>query len=287
MLAIYKREFRSYMRSMIGPVFISFLLLFTGVCVTVFNLFGGISSFQYALDWTSIAFIVVIPIITMRSLTEDRANRTSNLLFSLPIKLSHIILGKFFAVATVFALPILVMLTYPVILSAYGHMYYAASYGAIFALFLLGLALISISMFISSLTESQIIAAVISFGVILSLLALPLFLGLIPKSPIVSFVCFILLALAVAALVWRLTANTGAGLITAAAGVIPLSAAYIADPSLYRGGFAKVMGSLSLYDRFTRLNSGIFDIPSVVYLLSVTFFFLYLSVQSLEKRRWS
>ena len=287
MLAIYKREFRSYMHNMIGPVFIAFLLLFTGVCVTIFNLFGRISSFQYAIEWTGICFIVVIPIITMRSLTEDRANRTNNLLFSLPLRIRDIIIGKFLAIVTVFAIPVALMLLYPVILSAYGYMYYAASYSAILALFLLGLALISICMFISSLTESQVISAVISFGVTLALLLIPLLGVLIPSNHLVSFICLILLSLALAALVWRMTANPGAGLITALVFIIPQGIAYMASPGLYTGLFPKILESLSLYDRFGSLISGVFDIPSVIYLLSVTFFFLYLSVQSLEKRRWS
>lgn len=287
MLAIYKREFRAFMRNMTGPIFIFFLLLFTGACVTIYNLIVGYSSLQFAIEWTGLAFIVVIPIITMRSLSEDKANRTNQLLFSLPMKMSDIVLGNFFAISTVFAIPVLIMLLYPVILSAYGYMYYVASYSAILALFLLGLALISLCMFISSFTESQVISAIISFGIIILLLILSLIISLIPSSALVSFVCLVLLSVVAAIIIWRLTANVNAGMITAALLIVPQCIIYFVNSSLYTGLFPKVLGWISLYERFYSLLSGAFDLRSVVYLLSVTVFFQFLSVQSLDKRRWS
>lgn len=287
MIAIFKREFKSYMNNMTGHVFIAFLLLFFGVCVTIFNLLFGLSSFQSSIQLTGIAFIVVIPIITMRSLTEDRANRTDNLLFSLPLKVSGIILGKFLAILTVFTIPVLIMLLYPVALSAYGIMYYAASYSAILSLFLLGVALISICMYISSLTESQVISAVISFGILLFLLVMPILVSLMPGTALASFIALVVLSFILGAVVWRLTSNVNAGLITSAALILPMCAIYYFKQALFEGLFVKLLKSLSLYDRFNDLNSGVFSISGVIYFISVTVFFLFLSVQSLEKRRWS
>ncbi|MBQ9079486.1 MAG: ABC transporter [Clostridia bacterium] len=287
MSAIFKREFKSYMHNMTGPIFIFFLLLFTGVCVSIYNLFIGFSSFSYAIELTAIAFLVIIPIITMRSLSEDRANKTDYLLFSLPLKTSSIVLGKFFAIVAVFTIPIAVMLLYPIILSAYGYMYYAASYSAIFALFLLGLSLISICMFISSLTESQVISAVISLGVLIFLLVLPLLTALIPTTALASFICFIVCEALVSVLIWRLTKNPNVGMISAAVLVIPTCAIYFFKAEWFEGLFPSLIENLSLYSQFYNLNSGIFDIKSMVYLLSVTVFFLFLCTQSLERRRWS
>lgn len=287
MLAIFKREFKSYLHNMTGPIFITFLLLFTGVCVTIYNLFIGYSSFRYSIEWTAIAFLLIIPIITMRSLSEDRNNRTDNLLFSLPISMPQIILGKFFAILAVFIIPIFVMLLYPLALSAYGYMYYAASYSAILALFLLGTALISICMFISSLTESPVISAVISFGTLLFLFVLPLLTALIPSGALASFICFIILSVLLSLLIWRLTKNANAGMICATVCIVPLCIVYFIKSSLFDGLFTKLLGYLSLYTRFYDLNSGVFDLRSVIYFISVTVVFIFLSVQSLEKRRWS
>lgn len=287
MAAIFKREFKSLMQNVTGEICITVLLLFTGICVTIYNLVIGYSSFQYAIQLTGIAFLVFIPIMTMRSLSEDRNNRTDKLLFSLPIKTSEIILGKFFAIVAVLAIPIAIMLLYPIILSAYGHMYYGASYSAVLALFLLGIALIAICMFISSLTESPLISALICVGVLLFLLMLPLMIALIPSSALASFIGFIILEALLAVLVWRLTKSSNIGVISAAVMIIPTCAVYYFKGMLFEGLLPKLLGYLSLYDRFYDLNSGNFDLKTVVFFVSVTVYFLFLCVQSLDRRRWN
>ena len=287
MAAIFKRELKSLMQNVTGEICITVLLLFTGICVTIYNLVIGYSSFQYAIQLTGIAFLVFIPIMTMRSLSEDRNNRTDKLLFSLPIKTSEIILGKFFAIVAVLAIPIAIMLLYPIILSAYGHMYYGASYSAVLALFLLGIALIAICMFISSLTESPLISALICVGVLLFLLMLPLMIALIPSSALASFIGFIILEALLAVLVWRLTKSSNIGVISAAVMIIPTCAVYYFKGPLFEGLLPKLLGYLSLYDRFYDLNSGNFDLKTVVFFVSVTVYFLFLCVQSLDRRRWN
>ncbi|MDD7676723.1 MAG: ABC transporter permease [Eubacteriales bacterium] len=287
MAAIFKRELKSLMQNVTGEICITVLLLFTGICVTIYNLVIGYSSFQYAIQLTGIAFLVFIPIMTMRSLSEDRNNRTDKLLFSLPIKTSEIILGKFFAIVAVLAIPIAIMLLYPIILSAYGHMYYGASYSAVLALFLLGIALIAICMFISSLTESPLISALICVGVLLFLLMLPLMIALIPSSALASFIGFIILEALLAVLVWRLTKSSNIGVISAAVMIIPTCAVYYFKGTLFEGLLPKLLGYLSLYDRFYDLNSGNFDLKTVVFFVSVTVYFLFLCVQSLDRRRWN
>ena len=287
MFAIFKRDFRSYMNTMVGPIFIAFMLLFTGVCVTYFNLIIGYSSFSYALELVSISFLFVVPILTMKSLSRDRENKTDMLLFSLPLKSSGIVMGKFLAIVAVFALPIAVMFIYPIILSAYGYMHYSASYSAIFALFLLGLALISVCMFISSTVENTVISAVISFGTLIVLFFFPFIIAFIPNEALVSFIGLAIIAILASFIVWRLTQNPNIGITTAAVLLVPMCLIFIIKKSLFEGLFPKFLSSLSLYNCFSELNSGIFDISNVMYLLSVTAFFLFLSVCSLEKRRWS
>ncbi len=287
MAAIFKRELKSLMQNVTGEICITVLLLFTGICVTIYNLVIGYSSFQYAIQLTGIAFLVFIPIMTMRSLSEDRNNRTDKLLFSLPIKTSEIILGKFLAIVAVLAIPIAIMLLYPIILSAYGHMYYGASYSAVLALFLLGIALIAICMFISSLTESPLISALICVGVLLFLLMLPLMIALIPSSALASFIGFIILEALLAVLMWRLTKSSNIGVISAAVMIIPTCAVYYFKGTLFEGLLPKLLGYLSLYDRFYDLNSGNFDLKTVVFFVSVTVYFLFLCVQSLDRRRWN
>ena len=285
MLAIFKREFKSYMRTMTGPIFILFLLLFTGVCATIFNLLSQYSSFSYTIEYTSIAFLIIIPIITMRSLSEDKTNKTDYLLFSLPIKTSDIVLGKFFAIVAVFSIPMIVMLFYPFVLSAYGYMYYGAGYSAMFALYLLGLTLIAICMFISSFTESQVISAVVSLGTLIFLWILPMLITIIPSSALVSFICIIICEGLIALLIWLLTKNPNVAMIAACILVIPTCAIYFFKSVWFKNLFPTILEKISLYSRFYNLNSGYFDVKDLVYLLSVTVFFLFLCAQSLEKRR--
>lgn len=286
MSAIFKREFKSLMKNVTGEICIAVLLLFTGVCVAIFNLVIGYSSFQYAIQYTGIAFVVFIPIMTMRSLSEDRANRTDKLLFSLPLKTGEIILGKFFAIVAVLAIPIVIMLLYPIILSAYGHMYYGASYSAILALFLLGVALTAICMFISSLTESPLISAIISVGALLLLLFMPLLIALIPSTAMTSFIGLIIIEAALAVLLWRLTKNATVGVIGAAIMVIPTCAVYYIKGALFEGLLPRLLSQLSMYDQFYDLNSGNFNLKTVVFFVSVTAYFLFLCTQSLDRRRW-
>ena len=287
MFAIFKRDFRAHMNTMTGPIFISFLLLFTGVCVSYYNLIIGYSSFSYALELVSIAFLFIVPILTMKSLSRDRENRTDMLLFSLPLKSSEIVVGKFLSTATILAIPILVMSIYPIILSAYGYMYYTSSYSALFSLFVLGLALISICMFISSMVENTVISAVISFGVIITLVALPFIVAFIPDAALVSFIGLAILAILASLIAWKLTKNPNVGIISAVILIVPMCIIFLIKKSLFDGLLKTILESISIYNRFLALNSGIFDISNVIYFLSVTIFFIFLSICSLEKRRWS
>ena len=169
MLAIYKRELRSYFQSMIGCVFVAFLVLFTGIYFTAYNLTAGYPYFSYTLSGSLIVFIVGIPLITMRSFSEERKNKTDQLLLTAPVSLTKVVLGKYFAMATVVAVPNLIFCLFPLIIKMNGTAYLKVDYISIGVFFLLGCVYLAIGMFLSTLTESQIIAFVSTFGVLLLL----------------------------------------------------------------------------------------------------------------------
>lgn len=287
MSAIYKKEMKSFFINMSGYVFIAFLLLFVGIFVTAVNLMSAMASFEYALSNMTMVFLFVIPILTMRSLAEERHARTDQLLYSLPLKVSDIVLGKYFAMLTVFLIPVGVMCLYPILLSLFGTVNFAAAYSAIFAYFLLGGALIAICMFMSALTESQIIAAVLSFGVLLVCYLMRAIALMVPATAMASYLCLMAVAILFALVVWLLTRNSLITLIAAAVCVLPLSAAYYFKRAAFEGLFADLLGTLSVFDRFNNFIMGIFDVTAIVYYLSIIVFFLFLSIQSVEKRRWS
>ena len=120
MTAIYKKEVLSFFRSMMGYLYTAFLLLIAGVFFTAFNLQGGVPEFGYVLGNTTVVLLIVIPVITMRSLGEEQRQKTDQLLFTAPVKVGRIVLGKFLAILTVFAAPLIILAACPLVLSLYG-----------------------------------------------------------------------------------------------------------------------------------------------------------------------
>ena len=167
MRAVFRHELSSYFTGVTGYVFSAFLLLFTGIYTMVYNLQSASVHFEYVLGSMSFVFLIIVPILTMRVLAEERRQKTDQLLYSLPLTMTQVVLGKFAAMLVVLAVPMAVICLYPVVLSAYGNVYLPAAYGAIVGFFFLGMALLAIGMYISSVTESQAVAAGLCFVVML------------------------------------------------------------------------------------------------------------------------
>lgn len=174
MKAIYKRELQSYFHSFLGALFIGVTLILIGIYFSVYNLFMGYPYIGYALSSVVFLFLIGIPVLCMRILAEERRQKTDQLILTSPVSVGGVVMGKFLALSTIFAIPVLIISLYPVIMSFFGTVDFGKSYLAVLGFFLYGLACIAICIFISSLTESQVIAAVLSFGV--------LFLGYIMQA---------------------------------------------------------------------------------------------------------
>lgn len=287
MSAIFKREFKSYFTNMSGSLFIAVLLLFTGIFVTAINLRGGYAAFEYALENVIIIFLLIVPILTMKSVAEDKHSRTDSLLYSLPIRLSSVVLGKYFAMLAVLALPCLLMAFYPLLLSPFGNVSFLNAYASLFALLLLGSSLISVGMFMSSLTESQVIAAVSGFAVSLLFYFMNAIASMIPKTALVSLVCFLLLELAATLILYYLTRNiTVSAVIGITLAALTLALYFMAD-NIFENAFPTLLTSFALFDKFYNFTYGIFDLKDVLFYLSFSTFFVYLTTRSLEKKRWA
>lgn len=236
MIAIYKRELRSYFRSFIGLLFIAVTLFFIGLYYTVYSLLNGYPYFSYVMSSVIFLFMLSVPVLTMRILAEEKRSRTDQLILTAPVSVGGIVLGKFLALVTIFLIPTAVSCTYPLIMARYGSVPLGEAYLSILAFFLFGMTSIAIGILISSLTESQVIAAVLSFAV--------LFLGYMMSS-----ICGII-------------SSTG-NLLT------------------------KLLGCFDMYTPFADLLEGTLDIGSIVYFVSLTALVLFLTVQSIQKRRYS
>lgn len=287
MTAIYKKELKSYFLNMTGFVFISFLLLMTGIFVTAYNLLYTFASLTYAIGSLQLVLMLTVPMLSMRIIAEEKKNRTDQLLYSLPIPMHKIVLAKYLAMLTVFLIPTAIVSLYPPILSMFGAVPLYPSYAALLGFFLLGAALIALCMFFSSLCESQVIAAVIGFGTILLLYLLPTLSLMLPPTASASLIAFLLCGVLIALLLYAISKSLFLSIGCGTLLVLPTLIVYIAKPSLFQGLFRRLLGSLAVFSRFENLVSGIFDVTAIVYYLSIIVFFVFLTVQSMEKKRYT
>lgn len=170
MSAIFKREFKAYFRTPLGYVIIAVAYFFTGYYFFTYNMYGATTDFNklYSLLFSVVLFL--IPVLTMRLMSEEIKSKTDQLLLTAPISRFSIIIGKYFSAACVFLIAIAGTLAAAVIASFYGKVDWSCVIGNFIGLFLLGMAQISICLFLSSITESQVIAAVLGFAVSLFML---------------------------------------------------------------------------------------------------------------------
>ncbi len=287
MTAVYKKELKSYVNGMTGAIFAGFLLLMAGIFTTVYNLRGQLPNYESTLSGVSFIFLLIVPVLTMRSVAEERHSRTDQLLYALPMPIYSVVLAKYLAMLTVLAVPCAVMGLTPLILSAFGKISFASAYGALLCFFLLGAALIAIGLFISSLTESQVIAAVVTLGVLLLLYFMPGLAGLIPMTAIASAIGLAVLAILFGVVVRIMTKNTVAAIAVAGVLIGAVAAVWIIKPSLLEGLLPNAMNAVALFDRISPFQRGVFDLTAIVFYLSVSVLFVFLTVQSMEKKRWN
>jgi ABC-2 type transport system permease protein len=180
MLAIYKRELQGYFLSPLGYIFIGIFMLMAGLFFVLIDLRQGSADFVAVLGHILFQFLVLIPIslLTMRILSDERRNKTDQLLLTSPLSLTAIVLGKYLAAVTVFFITLIVSMIFPLILSFVGNPSIPAIMSAYLGFFLMGCALIAVGVFVSSITENQVVAAVATFGILLAMWLLGL--ALIP-----------------------------------------------------------------------------------------------------------
>lgn len=287
MTAVLKHELRLYFHSLTAYVFGAFLLAFVGIGSMLYNLQAAVSNFEFVLSFGSLVFVVIVPILTMRVLAEERKQRTDQLLYSLPITTTQVIAGKYLALLAVYLIPLCIVALYPLLFSRFGEVYLLTSYGSILAFFILGAALIAVGVFISSLTDNQGFAAGIGIAAILLnyySVSLSEYASSTALGSVISL-CVIIFALG--AVIKRLTKNENLAYGVCIVFVALTAIVYFLDSSKFEGLLPGIMTELSLFNRFNTFVNGVFDMTAIVYYLTVIVFFLFLSVQSLEKRRYN
>ena len=288
MRAIYERELKSYFYSMTGYVFIAFLTMFMGIYFMVYNMINGYPYFSYTLNSTLMILMIAVPILTMRSMADERRSRTDQMLLTSPVSLWGIIMGKYLSMITIFAVPMAIACLCPLIIKANGTAYLAEDYASILAFFLLGCVYIAIGLFISSLTESQLIAAAGTFGILLLLILWPGLLSFMPTTALGSLAGLLILWSLVCFVMYRLTSHVPLALGLEALGVMGLAGTYLVKQSLLEHALTDIPGKIVLTDVFNNIaGTHILDIGGLVYYVSAAAILLFLTVQSTQKRRWS
>ena len=267
MLAIYKRELRSFFHGMMGYLLTAFLLAASGIYFLALNLGYGLTDFgYYTLYRTIFMLLLYFPVLAMRSLAEERRARTDQLLLTSPVSVWGIVVGKYLALCTVFALPCLADGIMIVVLWLLGGTASAcgANFAALLCYFLLGCAAIAGCEFCSGLTENQIIAgsAVAQKGSSARAAGASLAVGLRTRSFTLGCFCFAALC---------------AG----------LSALFLLRSGWLTEAFSAVLSALCLFAPFEEFVNNSFSIPTLVYYLTVAVLFLFFTAQGIEKRRWN
>lgn len=287
MTAVFKKEFRSYFRNMIGPVFIAAVLCFTGLYFAVNNISYGYPFYAVSLSGLSVVLLFVVPVLTMRSFAEERRAKTDQLLLTSPLSVWEIVMGKYLAMAAILGICALAACLAPLVLHLYGGGGMLADYVAILAFFLLGAAYIAIGMFVSALTENQVLAAVGTFCILLVLQLSEGLAGLISSSSMLSLIAALLLVAAAAVLIYVMTKNVFAANAAGILGALVLLIVYGVKKTAFEGLISRLLRSVSLISGFDTIINQTLDLSILVLYLSVCGLFIFLTVQSVQKRRWS
>lgn len=288
MLAIYKRELKGYFHTMIGYVIVVFLIAFAGIYFMAYNLNYGYPYFSYVLSGGIFMLLIAAPLLTMRSFAEERKSRTDQLLLTAPVSLFQIVMGKYLAMITVLGIPCAVYLLFPLIIKMQGTAYILQDYLTILVYFLLGCVYIAIGMFVSALTESQIIAAIGTFGILMMIHLWSGIVGFLPSSAMANVFGIAFFFSILVWGVWRMTQNWLLCTILEMLNLAINGIVYAVNMEVYENLMANVCGKLNLIDTFSSIAANqLLDLSGIILYLTLIGFFVFLTMEMIQKRRWS
>lgn len=288
MRAIYKKEMQSYFHSMSAYVFLALFLALSGIYFTVICMAYGYMDYAANIyPNITILYIVIVPVLTMRLLAEERKRKTDQLLLTAPVRVTDIVLGKYLAVLTLLLAVVLVTFCQAGLLSLYGTVNWKTVLTGGMGYFLLGASFLAIGLFVSAMTESQMLSAAVSFGTVLFCMLLPNLSGMVPERARYTYVLCAMVILALSSFFYVQTKSRKTALLILAAGAGMAGVAAVLKPEFFDNGLSRVINWFSILDRFNDFCSGVLNISSIVYYLSFIAVFLFLTVQVMERRRWN
>ena len=186
-----------------------------------------------------------------------------------------------------FLVPLCIVAVYPLIFAQFGEVYLLTSYGSLFAFFMMGAAMIAAGIFISSLTENQGFAAGIAIPVILLNYYSVTLAEYVSSTAFGSVAAILVIVLLLGFIIRYLTQNQNLANGISILLMLAVAGIFSVDSSQFEGLLPDMMKKLSLFERFYTFVNGVFDLTAIIYYITVIIFFLFLSVQSLEKRRYN
>lgn len=287
MLAVYKKELRSYLTSMVGYVFIAFILLILGIYFTAYNLQYASPDFGVTLSSLTFLFLIITPVLTMRILAEEKKNRTDQLLLTAPVPVWKVVVGKYLSMVTIYLIPIAIASLYPLIMGKYGTVSYTMAYTAVLGFFFLGCAQIAVGLFLSSVTESQIIAAVLTFGALFCSFVMDGISSFFSDTALTSMLTVLIIVVLLAMVIYQMTKDVILSSVVGVAMGAVVVILYFVKSSLFSGLIQKVLDLFAIVNHFDNFVGGILDVTGIVYMFSVICIFVFLTIQCIQKRRWS
>ena len=287
MLALMRKELRTYFRTPTGWIFMAVFLLLSGMIFSLQLVFPRNSEYAEYLAGLLGVFVFVVPLLTMRIFTDEKRFKTDQLLLTGPASLWSIVLGKFLAAFLVFLITTAVTFLYPILLSFHGRLDWPVIFGTYAGFILIGGAFISIGVFVSEAVDGVVGAAVLTLFAVFVTFIISSLQPYMPATETAGLAWAAILAGLVLTRLYSAGRNWAVtGVVSAAFGAV-LIVLWFVSRDIFSGLIGKSLRWLSLTDRFGPFAIGVLSLDAILYYLSFCGFFLFLTVQSLEKRRWS
>lgn len=259
----------------------------TGFFFTMGNLVGGSSYYTNFLGSILFLYLFAVPLLTMRLLSEERRQRTDQLLVTSPITITDIVLGKYFAALIVYVLTLVVTVLYAVVVGLFGDLAVWETVGGYIGFMLLGSSFIAVGILVSAVSENQASAAFFTFFALLLIWFTNLIKGVAPQGVISGTIFAAALVLAIGLFFYSNTKSWIAAGAVAVVGAIAIVVVHLVDPTVFTGLIGETLDWFSLIDRFDSFSLGLVKLEEVVFYLSFSSVFLFMTVRIIEKRRWA
>ncbi|MFD3156599.1 ABC transporter permease [Haloimpatiens sp. FM7330] len=287
MLTIFNKEFKSYFHSYIGYIFLIVFLLISGLLFTLSNLLPGNGFYNDLIYSMNYIFLFLAPLLTMKLISNETHERTDQLLFTSPVKLWEIVLGKFLAASAIFLIAVIITFAYPLILSHFGTIPAGEIIGAYIGFILMGMCFISIGLFVSSLTDNQVTAAFGTFGALFFIWLIDWLTSALPTSVISGIIFCVLLVLFICLIIYNNTNNIYLSICFGVLSSVIILAIYFVNKSIYDSLIVNFFGWFSLLKRYEPFNIGMLNLSSIVYYITFCITFIFLTIKTIDKRRWN